>query len=34
VGDLYGRKSVHYAIKPRYADSTFTPDAMAGESVR
>jgi hypothetical protein len=34
VGDLYGSKPVHYAIKPRYPDATFTPDAMASESVR
>ncbi|MDY7540136.1 DUF1329 domain-containing protein [Undibacterium sp. RTI2.1] len=34
VGDLYNSKSVHYAVKPRYSDSTFTPDAMASESVR
>lgn len=34
VGDLYNAKSAHYAVKSKYADSVFTPDAMAGEGVR
>lgn len=34
VGDLYNSKSAHYALKPRYPDSTFTPESMAGDSVR
>ena len=34
VGDLYNSKPAHYVVKPRYPDSTFTPEAMAGESVR
>jgi hypothetical protein len=34
VGDLYNNKALHYALKPRYPDSTFTPEAMAGDSVR
>jgi hypothetical protein len=34
VGNLYNTKSVQYPIKPRYADSVFTPDALAGEGVR
>ncbi len=34
VGDLYNNKALHYALKARYPDSTFTPEAMAGDSVR
>jgi len=34
VGDLYNGKSAQYTLQPRYADSTFSPDAMAGDSVR
>lgn len=34
VGDLYNSKAAQYVIEPRYPDTTFTPDAMAGDSVR
>lgn len=34
VGNLYNSKSSQLPIKPRYADSVFTPDALAGEGVR
>jgi hypothetical protein len=34
IGNLYGSKPVQYVVKPRIPDSTFTPDAMAGEGVR
>lgn len=34
VGDLYTSRPVQYALKPRYPDSVFTPDAMAGEGAR
>ncbi len=34
VGNLYNSKASQYAIKPRYPDGVFTPDAMAGEGVR
>ena len=34
VGNLYNSKASQYPIKPRYPDSVFTPDAMAGEGVR
>jgi hypothetical protein len=34
AGNLYNAKSSQYPIKPRYSDSVFTPDAMAGEGVR
>ncbi len=34
IGNLYNAKSSQYAIKPRYPDSVFSPDAMAGEGVR
>jgi hypothetical protein len=34
VGDLYNAKPAQYALKPRYQDSVFTPDAMAGEGAR
>lgn len=34
LGNLYNAKNSQYAIKPRHADSVFTPDALAGEGVR
>lgn len=34
VGNLYNAKPSQYALKPRYSDSVFTPDAMAGEGAR
>lgn len=34
IGNLYNAKASQYAIKPRFPDSVFTPDAMAGEGVR
>jgi hypothetical protein len=34
VGNLYNAKASQYAVKPRYPDSVFTPDAMAGEGIR
>jgi len=34
IANLYGNKASQYVIKPRISDSTFTPDAMAGEGVR
>jgi Protein of unknown function (DUF1329) len=34
VGDLYNGKAGQYVVKPKYPDSTFTPDAMANDSVR
>ena len=34
VGNLYNSKAAQYAVKPRFADGTFTPDALAGEGVR
>lgn len=34
VGNLYNAKAAQYPIKPRYPDSVFTPEAMAGEGVR
>ncbi len=34
VANLYNTKSAQYPIKPKYPDSVFTPDAMAGEGVR
>jgi hypothetical protein len=34
VANLYNDKASQYALKPRYPDSTFTPDALAGEGVR
>lgn len=34
IGNLYNAKSAQYPIKPRYPDSVFTPDALAGEGVR
>lgn len=29
VGNLYNAKNVHYAIKPKYPESTFSPDSLA-----
>jgi len=34
MGNLYNAKASQYPLKPRYPDSVFTPDAMAGEGVR
>ena len=34
VGNLYNAKPSQYVIKPRFADSVFTPEALAGEGVR
>ena len=34
VGNLYNSKNAQYPIKPRLADSVFSPDALAGEGVR
>jgi hypothetical protein len=34
IGNLYNSKAAQYPIKPRYPDSVFTPDALAGEGVR
>ena len=34
VANLYNAKASQYPIKPRYPESVFTPDAMAGEGVR
>lgn len=34
VGNLYNAKAAQYPLKPRYPDSVFTPDAMAGEGAR
>jgi hypothetical protein len=34
VGDLYNSKAKQYQIMDRYSDWVFTPDAMAGESIR
>lgn len=34
VSNLYNTKSAQYPLKPRYPDSTFTGDALAGEGVR
>lgn len=34
VGNLYNAKRSQYPLKPRYDDSVFTPDAMAGEGIR
>ena len=34
VGNLYNAKPSQYPIKPRFADSVFTPEALAGEGVR
>ena len=34
IGNLYNQKAGQYVVKPRLADSLFTPDALAGDSVR
>jgi hypothetical protein len=34
VANLFNSKNTQYVIKPRFADSLFTPEAMAGEGVR
>jgi hypothetical protein len=34
IGNLFGSKAQQYVIKPRMSDTTFTPDAMAGEGAR
>lgn len=34
VANLYNTKPSQYAIKPRFPDSVFTPDALASEGVR
>ncbi|ROZ75078.1 DUF1329 domain-containing protein [Ramlibacter sp. WS9] len=34
IGNLYNSKAQQYPIKPRYADSVFTPDAMSAEGAR
>ncbi|MYM34460.1 DUF1329 domain-containing protein [Duganella sp. FT94W] len=34
AGDLYTSRPAQYPLKPRYQDSIFTPDAMAGEGAR
>jgi hypothetical protein len=34
IGNLYNSKSSQYPAKPRFQDSVFTPDALAGEGVR
>jgi hypothetical protein len=34
VGNLFNAKASQYVVKPRYPDSVFTPDAMAGEGIR
>lgn len=34
VGNLYNAKAAQYPLKPRFADSVFTPDALAAEGVR
>jgi hypothetical protein len=34
VGNLFNGQQFQYRLMPRYADSVFTPDAMAGEGVR
>jgi hypothetical protein len=34
VTNLVNTKNAHYVLKPKYPDSTFTPEAMAGEGVR
>ena len=34
AGNLYNAKAGQYVVKPRFPDSTFTPDALAGEGVR
>ena len=34
VANLFNSKNTQYALKPRFADSQFSPEAMAGEGVR
>lgn len=34
IANLYNSKSSQYALKPRYPDSVFTPESLAGEGVR
>lgn len=34
VGNLYNAKASQYPLKPRYPDSVFSPEALAGEGVR
>jgi hypothetical protein len=34
IGNLYNAKSSQYAVKPRFQDGVFSPDALAGEGVR
>jgi len=34
IGSLFGGKSAQYVVKSKIPDTTFTPDAMAGEGVR
>ena len=34
VDVLFNEKSEQYKIMPRYASSVFTPESLAGESVR
>jgi hypothetical protein len=34
IANVYNNKDSQYPLKPRYPDSMFTPDALAGEGVR
>ncbi|WP_028311711.1 DUF1329 domain-containing protein [Derxia gummosa] len=34
IGNLFNSRSAQYPLKPRFADSVFTPEALAGEGVR
>jgi Protein of unknown function (DUF1329) len=34
IGGLYNSKNTQYSVMPRYPDRVFTPDALAGESLR
>jgi hypothetical protein len=34
IGNLYNAKASQYAVKPRFQDGVFAPDALAGEGVR
>lgn len=34
ANSIYAGKPMHYKLMPRYPDSTFTPDALAGAGVR
>jgi len=34
VGNTYNEVNSHYKLMPRYSDTVFTPDAMAGEGIR